>query len=72
LHGAAGAVWRVARIRSSPIGRNPFDAPDHPLAKYLCLTAALVVIVLELSLTRRAARQPILDAARRASPRKDG
>ena len=47
-----------------------FDAPVHKLARHLCFTTTLVLILLEHSLTRRAARQPILDAARLASPRK--
>ena len=41
------------------------------LATHLWFVSGVVLTLLALSLTRRAARQPIIDAARQASPRRD-
>ena len=49
-----------------------FGAPDQRLPKQLCFTVALVLFMTVKVLTRRAARQPIRNAARQASPRKAG
>ena len=48
-----------------------FDAPDHGHLKHLCFSATLILLIIVKALTRRAARQPIIDAARQASAQRN-